>query len=61
MVALEEVLCMPNVTSSAITLVASKTFLVHHIFNEDEQGIVKLLKGDKLNKNPIKVCSFVFP
>ncbi len=41
---------MPNVMSFAIALAASKTFLAHHIFNENGQGIVKLLKGDELNK-----------
>ncbi len=57
----KEVLCMPNVRSSVISLVVSKTFLFHHLFNEDGQGIVKLLKGDKLNETLLKFTALVFP
>jgi len=33
----KEVLCMPNATSSTMTLVVSKTFLFCHLFNENGQ------------------------
>jgi hypothetical protein len=48
----KEVLCAPNVTSSTIALVASKTLLFHHLFNEDGEYFVELLKGEK----SIKPC-----
>lgn len=56
----KEVLHMPNVTSSAIALVASKTFLFCHLFNEDGEVLVELLKGEKINQTMlmfIPVCS----
>jgi hypothetical protein len=46
----KEVLCMPNATSSTMTLLMSKTFLFRHLFNENGQSIVELLKGDKFNE-----------
>jgi hypothetical protein len=46
----EEVLCTPNATSSTISLVMIKTFLFCHIFNEDGEVLVELLKGEKLNQ-----------
>jgi hypothetical protein len=36
--------CTPN----AIVLVANKTFLFHHLFNEDGEGLMELLKNKKL-------------
>lgn len=56
----EEVLCMPNVTSSAIALVASKMFLFHHLFNEDGNVFVELLKGENFNQTMlmfVPLCS----
>jgi len=46
----EEVLHMPNVTSFVISLATSKTFLSHHLFNEDGEVPMELLKGEKLNQ-----------
>jgi hypothetical protein len=34
----------------AIALVASKTFLLEHLLNDDGQGLVEVLKGDKLRQ-----------
>ncbi len=57
----KEVLCTPYAMSSAISLVANKTFLSHHLFNEDGQGIVELLKGDKLNETLLKFTPLCSP
>ncbi len=46
----KEVLRMLNVTSSMMTLVVNKKFLCRHLFNENVQGIIELLKGDKFNE-----------
>ncbi len=46
----EEILHTPNVTSSAIVLVASKMFLFCHLFNEDGKVLAELLKGEKFNQ-----------
>jgi hypothetical protein len=56
----KKVLCTPNATSSIISLVVNKTFLSDHLFNEDGQVIIELLKGDKLNET-VLVHSLVFP
>jgi hypothetical protein len=29
---------------------ASKTFLAHHLFNENGEGLVEILQGEKLDK-----------
>jgi hypothetical protein len=50
----EEVLCMPNATSSTISLAMSKTLLSCHLFNED--GEVPM----ELHSSHVNVCSFVF-
>jgi hypothetical protein len=44
----EEVSCTLGATASAITLATSKTFLLEHLPKEDGQGLVEVLKGDKL-------------
>jgi hypothetical protein len=57
---IEEVLRTPNATSSTISLVASKTLLSHHLFNEDGEVPMEFLKGEKLNQAMlmfIHVCS----
>ncbi len=46
----KEVLHMPNAMSSTMTLVVNKTFMFCFLFNENGQGIVELLKGDKFNE-----------
>jgi hypothetical protein len=56
----DEVYRTPTPTSLAIDLFASKTFLSHHLFNEDgSKGPIKLLKSEKLNQilNFIPLCS----
>jgi hypothetical protein len=40
---------MPNFTSFAITLIVNKTFL-YHLFNENGEGPIELLKGEKFNQ-----------
>jgi hypothetical protein len=37
---IEEVLRMPTTTSLAIALVVIRTFLSHHLFNEDGEGLL---------------------
>jgi hypothetical protein len=44
----EEVFCTLGAIVSAIALVASKTFISKHLLNKDGQGLVEILKGDKL-------------
>jgi hypothetical protein len=56
----KKVLCTPIATSSVISLVVNKTFLFDHLFNEDGQGTIELLKGDKLIQAML-VHSLVFP
>jgi uncharacterized protein (DUF1810 family) len=34
----------------AISLIASKAFLAHHLFNENGEGFVEILQGEKLDK-----------
>jgi hypothetical protein len=43
-----EAFCTLGAVVLAIALVASKTFLLEHLLNEDGQGLVEVLKGDKL-------------
>ncbi len=38
----------PSVTPFAIALVVCKTFLFDHLFNEDGDRLMELLKGNKL-------------
>ncbi len=57
---IEEVLRMPTTTSLAIALVVIRTFLSHHLFNEDGEGPMEFLKGEKLNQTMLKfvpLCS----
>jgi hypothetical protein len=46
----KEVLCMLNAMSSTMTLIVSKMFLFCHLFDENGQGIVELLKRDRFNE-----------
>jgi hypothetical protein len=48
-VVVEKVFRMPNFTSFAITLIVNKTFL-YHLFNENGEGPIELLKGEKFNQ-----------
>jgi hypothetical protein len=42
----KEVVRMPNVTFFAISLVVSKMFLFHHIFNEDGEVPMEFLNSE---------------
>jgi hypothetical protein len=56
----EEVCCMPISTTLAITLSTSKTFLSRHLFNEDGEGPVEVLKGQKLDQTLLKFAPLFF-
>jgi hypothetical protein len=45
-----KVSCTPTTTTSSILLSMSKTFISHHLFNEDGQRPMELFKGDKLDQ-----------
>lgn len=51
-------MCTPNATSSTIVFVASKTFLLYHLFNDNGVCPMELLKGDKLNQPMLKFAPF---
>jgi hypothetical protein len=57
----KEVLCTPNSISFVISLAVSKTFLSHHLFNEDGEVHVELLKGEKLNQAMLMFVPLCFP
>jgi hypothetical protein len=44
-----KVCCMPTTTILIIALFVNKTFFSYHLFNENGEGPIKLLKGDKLD------------
>jgi hypothetical protein len=46
----DEVYHMPTPTTWTIVLSTSKIFISCHLFNEDGEGHVELLKGEKLNQ-----------
>jgi hypothetical protein len=46
----EEVDPMPNAKISTISLSASKTFLVTHLFDDSGDGLMDLFKGKQLEK-----------
>jgi hypothetical protein len=41
---------IPKAKKFAITLNASKALLAHHLFNEDGEGLVEILQGEKFDK-----------
>jgi hypothetical protein len=45
-----EVFHTPNAKNFVIDLAISKMYLVQHLFNEDGDGLVEHLKGDKFHK-----------
>jgi hypothetical protein len=47
---IEEVDLTPNAKIFAILLCVSKTFLATHLFNENGDGLVELLKGEQLKQ-----------
>ncbi len=57
----EEVMRMPNATSFVISLAISKTLLSRHLFNEDGEVPMELLKGEKLNQTTLMFIPFFFP
>ncbi len=44
-----EVYRTPIVTTSTVDLFVNKTFISHHLFNEDGKDLVEFLKGEKLD------------
>ncbi len=50
----KEVCCTPTTTTLAIALTTNKTFLSRHLFNKDGEGLVELLKGEKLYQTLLK-------
>ncbi len=56
----DEVYCTPIATSSAIIFSMNKTFLFYHLFNEDGQGPMELLKGEKQNQTLLKFAPMCF-
>jgi len=59
--AIKEVLHTPNAMSFVIALATNKTLLFCHLFNEDGQGTIKFLKGDKLNETLLKFTPLCSP
>jgi hypothetical protein len=45
-----EVFHTPNAKNFVIALATSKMYFVQHLFNEDGDGLVEHLKGDKFHK-----------
>jgi len=56
----KEVCCMPISTTLAITLSTSKMFFYRHLFNEDGEGPVEVLKGEKLDQTLLKFAPLCF-
>jgi len=57
----EEVFCTSEVIALTIALTASKTFISEHLLNEDGEGIVEILKGDKLRQMMDKFITLFSP
>jgi hypothetical protein len=56
----DKVCCLLITIILAIILFVSKTFLSHHLLNEDGKGPMKLFKGEKLDQMLLKfvpLCS----
>jgi hypothetical protein len=60
-VATDEVYHMPIATTLTIILSSNKTFVFHHLFNEDGQSLIELLKGDKLDQMLLKFVPLFSP
>jgi hypothetical protein len=52
---IEKVCHMPISTTLAITLFTIKKFISCHLFNEDGEGPMEVLKGEKLNQTLLKL------
>jgi hypothetical protein len=60
-VVVDKAFSMPNSTSFAKALIVNKTSLYHHLFNENGEGLIELLKGENFNQTMSKfapLCSF---
>jgi len=56
-----EVCCTPSVKNSTTGFFMSKSFLSQHLFNEDGDDPIKLLKGEHLNKVMDDFMPLCFP
>jgi hypothetical protein len=57
----DEVYCIIIITTLAIALYMSKTFISRHLFNEDGEGPMVFFQRKKTKSNFVKVWSFVLP
>jgi len=57
----EEVLRTPKVTTLVIVLATSKTFILEHLLNKDGEGLVEVLKGEKLRQVMDKFIALFLP
>jgi hypothetical protein len=55
-----EVYHMPTTTFSYIVLSMNKSFLFHHLFNEDGEGLMEFFEGEKLNQMLLKFTPLCF-
>ncbi len=51
---IDKVCCMPTTTTLVIALFTNKNFFFHHLFNEDGEGHVEFLEGEKLDQTSLK-------
>ncbi len=58
---IDEVCRTSIVTSLVIALFANKTFLSHHLYNEDGKGFMEFLKGERLNRTLLKFTPLCSP
>ncbi len=56
-----EVYHMPTAKFFAIALFMNKSFLSHHLLNENGEGQVELIKDEKLNKMLLKFVHLCSP
>jgi hypothetical protein len=57
----DKVCCILIATTLDIALFASKTFIFHHLFNEDGKGPMELFKGENLNQTWLKFAHLCSP
>ncbi len=56
-----EVSHTPSTKTSSITMATSKTFLAKHLLNENGEGLVEFLKGNKLHQVMDKFVTLCSP
>jgi len=56
-----EVFHTPSTKTSTITMARSKTFLTKQLLNEDGEGLMEFLKGDKLHQVMDKFMTLCSP